>query len=74
MSERKGKKVMNLPGLVRGTSGLGDVLGLEGIYCGPLGTKKIANIRNFWELIVTERITLKKNTCLWDPLESQKLE
>lgn len=25
-------------GLVRGTSGLGDVLGLEGTYCGPLGT------------------------------------
>lgn len=31
---------MSLPGFVRGTSGLGDVLGLEGTCCGSLGTGK----------------------------------
>lgn len=31
---------MNLPGFVRGTSGLSDVLGLEGTCCGSLGTGK----------------------------------
>lgn len=44
---------MNLPGFVRGTSGLSDVLGLEGTCCGSLGTgkkkkgNKYSNYQNF---------------------------
>lgn len=80
MSVWNGKETMNLPGFVRGTSGLSDVLGLEGTCCGSLGTGKkkratnTATIRIFWGLILTESMTLKNNTCLWDLLESQKLE
>lgn len=65
---------MYLPGLVCGTSELGDVLGLEGTRCVSFGTeiKKNATIKVFQELRLTEGIILKKNTCLWDPLETQK--
>lgn len=38
MSVWNGKETMNSPGFVRGTSGLSDVLGLEGTCCGSLGT------------------------------------